>query len=852
MSWSIRFLKVFRSRALDEDLSEEQRFHIEARTEDLVRDGMSREAAREEANLHFGNRLRLRETSREIKLLSWADSVLQDIRFGLRILRKNAGVTLAAVLSLALAIGACTAAFSLIEALVLRPLNVQDPDRLIYLAYPPDSSDPLQGQEHDSFSYVLFQLLRAAGRPKADLAGISYQIVRPAIFNGSTGPEERIRPQWISGNTFRILGIRPVLGRLLTSADDQEPGKHPVAVISYDFWKRRFSGDPSVLGRWFTLAEKQFQIVGVAQRGFSGVEPGIGTDLWVPLAMGDAQSFSRPDWNWFRVMGRLNPGAKPGDLRAVLEGVFKNFHREVAAQWFAADEPKEHVRRFIDTPLFVRSAASGPSGLRRDFEHPLWILAAVVGLVLLIACSNVANLLIARIAAREHEMALRLSIGAGRKRLIQQLLIESGLIAAASCALGGALGVWIAPMILTLLSSLDNPVYLDLHADGAVFAFLVLTCTLTTATFGLAPAIRASTTSPNEALKTATVKSSNRIGLLRPLVAAQVGFSFIVLFVAGLLLISFDKLNHVDLGFAKEGVILFGIDAKDLRQQDEKARVLWLQLVGRVRELSGIQAAGTSGWALFAGGGWDNAIRVPGRKPDAFQPYYLEISPGFLETMRIPLLGGRDFDSQDSQPATPSSVLVNQAFARRYFPRTNAVGERFFRASDNNTWIPQMIVGVTGDTKYNDLRQTAPPTVYLPMRGGGGGTLEVRTALDPGAVTAMLNKEIPRIHPGFRISDVNLQSALISNTLIRERLLALLSGFFAVIAIILAALGIYAILNYLVVQRTKEIGIRVALGAERLRLVVMVVSNIALLLVLGLGAGLGVGMGVARFLASLL
>ncbi len=857
MSWLARVIRVFHESKLDRDLADEQRFHVEARRDDLIRAGMSPDEATRAARLQFGNPLQLREHSRDARLVPWLESVVHDVQFGLRMLGKNLAVTVAAVVSLALAIGASTAAFSLIDALILRQLPVRDPERLIYLTFPSDDPNPGQKtQESDTFSYPLLRQMRDAARPQADLFAMGYQSERPVVFDRSTGTVEKAVTQWVSGDAFGIFGIQPALGRLLGPSDDLRPGAHPVAVVSYDFWQRRFGGDPHVVGRWFALEGdsvqgEPFQIVGVAQAGFTGLEPGFRTDVWMPTMM-FAEAIEKNNWSWLRIWGRLKPGVTPDQLRPALQGVFAADRRERAAKNMPADTPPEQLRSFLNTPIHIASAARGPSSLRQDFERPLWILALVVGLVLFIACFNVANLYLARVTARDHEMALRISIGAGRRRLVQQLLIESGLIALFASVLGALFAVTTAPVVVGLLSTTDTHIFLDLRPNASVFVFLVLVCTVTTLLFGLVPALRASRTSPNTALKSGSGRSSTRIGLLRPLLTVQVGFGFVVLFVAGLLLTTFQRLTHLDPGFAK-GVILCQVEAKGTREGGEKARVAWQQVVDHVGQLSGIQSVSASSWALFRGWGWSERVRVPGLKPDDYEPAYLSVSPGFLGTMKIRLVAGRDFTIHDAEPEMPTAVIVNQAFVRRYYSGREPVGQHFLRQGLNNTWIQQVIAGVAADAKYNDLREAPPATVYVPYRGqDGAGTLEVRTALDLSSLTSLLQTEIPRAQPGFRLSEVNLQSAYINNQLTRERLMALLSGFFALVAITLVAVGLYGVLSYAVIQRTREIGIRVALGAQQGQAIHLVLSSIGLVVAIGLAVGVGIGLCISRLLTDVL
>src|SRR5436309_4838299 len=498
MSWLGRLARTLRSRKLDEELDEELRFHLEERAQELAGDGLAPEEAAREARRRLGGPLALRETSRDVKLIPWLDSIARDVRFGLRVLRKDALVTGAAIVSLSLAIGACTAAFSLIEALILRPLPVADPETLVYLNY---ARMQLDTDDTVSFSYPLFERLREAGTPYVDLFGMSFQgWRRPVVFDDAGGQEERVRAQWVSGNAFSLLGTQPALGRLLSGADDLRPGDHPVAVLSHAFWRRRFGGSPSVLGRWLTLQEKQYQIVGWAGGRRAGTEPGLMTDLWVPNMMWNRQALTQPDWQWFRIWGRLKPGVAVERARQALQPTLSEFLRE-RARGLRPDEPRERVDRFLRSPLILRLAANGPSSLRQQLERPLWTLAGVVAVLLLVACSNVANLLVARGARREKEMALRLSIGAGRVRIAQQMIVESGLLAVAAAVLGAGFARVAAPFVVSRLSPASNPAYLDLHMNGTVFAFMAGLCALTTVLFGTVPALRCSTVSPNDTLK---------------------------------------------------------------------------------------------------------------------------------------------------------------------------------------------------------------------------------------------------------------------------------------------------------------------------------------------------------------
>ena len=843
MSWFSRLVNVVRRGGVDRDLDEEIRFHLAARTAEFISAGMPAEEAKMRALRQFGNTLRVRESSRDIKLLPWLESILLDIGFGLRLCRRNKIVTAAAIVSLSMAIGACTAAFTIIDALILRPLPVNDSSSLIYLGQrvPGDTRDGL------SFNYPLFAQLRDAAREQVRLFAVSDQSRRDATFDDS-GPLEKVYGQWISGDAFSLLGVKPALGRVLEPSDDRTPGQHPVAVLSYDFWTGRFGRDPAVLGRSVTIRGKTLQIVGVAQKGFTGVEPGIVTDLWAPMMMWDDRAISDASTRWFRIWGRMQPGVSTEQARAVLQPVFTSFRRADAATR-PIEEPAS-LERFINTTVHLGPAAHGLSGLRENFERAVWVLACVAGLVLLIACSNVASLLVARATSREREMALRISIGAGRGRLIQQVLIESALLSVASCGLGALIAQTAAPQVVSMLSTSRSVVHLDLQMDWRVLLFLAIVGSVVTCVFGLAPALRASAVSPNDVLKSGSGKHTGSVGLFRPLIVAQTAFSFIVLFVAGLCLTSFAKLARTDLGFDPRQLVIVKVDASRLTQRDTTAT--WEQLLERLRELPGIKSVSLSSWALFEGPGRNKNVRVPGRAVDAYDPWYLQVSPGFLRTMHIPLVEGRDFEWRDAHSATPSAVIVNESFARRYFPDQSAVGKRFFRVDGGATLAAQDIIGVVRDAKYTNIREAAPPTVYDPYRPQASAAVQVRTELDASALAAMLRAELPRVHPALRLTDVTAQSTLVGNHVVRDRTLAFLSALFSVVAIVLVAVGLYGVLTYTVLRRTREIGIRLALGARPSRVAGLVVSQVGSVTAIGIIVGLAGGIAASRFIAALL
>ncbi len=811
-----------------------------------------REAARQ-ARLRLGNSLLLRESSRDAKLLTWLESLLQDTRFGLRVLRKHAVVTIAAVLSLSLAIGACTAAFTLIDALILRPLPVADPGRLMALSSPGGSGS--SGNPNEFFSYPLYGQFRTAAREQVDLFGMQYGgPLTTVAFADAGGQEENVRAEWLSGDAFTILGVGSAYGSVLTPGDDRPAGGNSVAVLSENFWKRRFGGGRGVLGRWLTVNGGKFQIVGVAQRGFTGVEPGYMADIFFPVtAQADARAMQDPYARFLRVWGRLKPGVTMEQARETLQAALTNFRREQARP-LALDPRAAHMADFVSSTVQVMSAERGTfTMLRWQFRRPFWIVGMIAALLLLIACSNMANLFLARGAAREHEMAMRLSIGAGRSRLVRQLLIESGMVSAAACVIGLAFAAAAAPSIVALLAPSEYPAYLDLQVNARVLGFLAGLGLAASIGFGLIPALRASAVSPHLALKAGAETHSNRIGMLRPLLGAQVGFSFAVLFVSGLLLLSFQKLMTVDLGFSKDNVVLLKLNSKTKRKP-EAARAAMLEVLDRVREVPGVRDAALSSTALIGGAyGWIMipSIRLEGGAVETMRPYYMEISPGFLTTMRIRLLAGRDLQPRDTVLSS-TAVLVNEAFAKRFLSGQNPLGKRFERRADDPKPFPQEIVGVIADVKYNNVRESVAPTIYAPLRGAAGAFLDVRAVSNPLALIPVLREEIQRADPALRVAGASLQTTRIDNTLLGERLLALIAAFFALVAIVLAAIGLYGVLSYAVVRRTKEIGIRIALGSRRSAIQRLIARDVAPSIALGMGAGLAGGIVLARLVTAML
>ena len=692
-TWN-RIRHLFERGKFERELQEELRIHREMAEENELRLGASQDEARHNVSRSIGSTMLAVEDSRSAWSFVWLDSMVRDTRYGSRMLCKSPMVTATAILSLALAIGACTAAYSLIDALILRPLPVRDPEGLVYLTYP---SDRPGAPEDNDFNYPLFERLRDASREKVELFGVSWPRPRDVTLGNST---EEIRAQFVSGDALAILGVKPALGRLLNAEDDRYPGESPVAVVSYEFWMRK-GGRPDILGQLLDYIEpspttrtkntkRRLQIVGVVQRGFIGVEPGVKVDAWIPNMMFSPEAFTNEGWDWLLILGRPKSHVTREQAQQLMQRTFLDYRH---------DHPSDFRKQ-----INVRSAANGPSVIRKTFERPLWILAIVAGLVLLIAGSNVANLLVARSAARQREMALRISIGAGRRRLVQQLLIESGLLAGMACFLGIGFAQAMGPAVVSRLLPTGQTAYLDLGLNWRVLALVALIGASATTLIGLIPAFRSSSLSPGDVLRAGSDRHSTRRGLLRPLVAAQVAFSVTVLFTGGLLLLSFQKLSTLDLGFFRSGIVFF--DLEDLGKSGQPPA---LQLLDRVRQFPEVQAAAYSEWVLLNDNRRISKVKIPGRT-DSGQTYQLGISSGFFDTMGIRLPEGRDFAGRDSGPN--SSAVEPPAAPCVTWTRSPPKSNKRWKLFTPKAWPPafrQLLLVSSATRFYKHLNESGSP-----------------------------------------------------------------------------------------------------------------------------------------------
>ncbi|MGA8027308.1 MAG: ADOP family duplicated permease [Bryobacteraceae bacterium] len=851
MTW---WERLRRRRQLEEELEKELNFHLDQHAADLITHGEDSMEARRQAALSSGGPEQVKESCRDARGTRWLEDLARDFRFGFRMLNKYRTASLAAIASLALAIGASTDAFALIDALVLRPLPLPDPNRLIDVALvlPPFFSVDNVAHESEVFSVPQYELLRTTAQPRADLFALSVSgALQPAMFDDAGHMSENIRAESISGAGFEILGVKPALGRLIKPDDDSLTDGHRVAVLSYAFWQRRFGSSPSVLGHWVTIGRKQFQIIGVSAAPFSGVQPGYLTDVWLPLYMaGDPRNLADPDRGSVHVWGRLHNGVGRLQLREPLQASITGFLRERIRINPPRNLRGAQLQQFVDAPLHVRDASRGLDSLfRMQFRRPLWILTLICMLLLLIACANVANLMLARAWARDGEMALRVSLGAAKSRLIQQMLVEGGQLAFLAGALGLVFAAFAAPAIVMRLGSTEFPAWLNVSPNYRTVSFAALLSLLTTLLFGLVPAVRASSVSPNATLKEAAARRSSSMGSLRWMLAAQIGFSVAVLFLSGLLLLSFRKVIAVDLGFVSEKVVLFDIAPRDAESHRQNSGA---ELLDRLRRLPFVQAASISQQRPMGGDMvWISMpiIRLPGRANETARPREVPVSQGFFSAMQIPWIAGRDFLSEEIGSGS-SPVIVIQAFVKKFLPGQNPIGQAFEKIGDDPTPLKQRIVGVVANARFNNLREAEGPTIYTPLRDVAGATLNIRTRSKAAPLIPSLRKEIESAAPEFVVRGSILLESQIDNTLISERLLALLAGFFSIVALVLAGVGLYGVINYTAVRRTREIGIRIALGARRSAVVRLVVSDMATSVIAGIAFGIVTGIGMARYLAA--
>jgi len=847
------------------DLDQDIREHIERETQDNIDRGMSPEEARFAAVRKFGNVTRVKEETRDVWSFVWLEQLLQDVRFGLRTLRKNPGFAAVAVLTLALGIGANTAIFSLINAVMLRTLTVRDPQHLLILRWtalhdpsttasyfwggcPDASNGSTNTQEGCSFSYPMFEQIH---QERNIFSAVSAFTGSNQLHVTANGRVSTATGQLVSGDFFSTLGVRAIMGRTLEPVDDVL-GAQPAAVLSYGFWQNRFGGDPSMVGKSVLLENTPFTVVGVAVPGFSGVDPGLPTDTWTPVS---SQALIAPHLPrttalnslWIEILARLNPDVSTSQAQSALTVLFAAGSTSGPSAIFKpADSPR----------IELRSAARGLVSLRQEFSQPLFVLMASVGIILLIACTNVAGLSLARAASRRQEMAMRFTLGATRGRIVRQLLTESLLVATAGAAIGILLAYWSAGLLAAFLAAnWYMPLELDVHPDRIVLGFTIGVAALTGILFGLAPALHSMRVDLAPALKGTGGKASGgfgqrRLGFGSFLVVAQVALSVVVLAGAGLLVRTLVNLKTLNFGFDTRNVLLFNADTTMTHSKDSQSTILYRQLQDRLSAVPGVTSASYSMVPLLSGSNMDSQFALPESPDKSVESNVLPVGPRFFETMHVPLLTGRAFVSADFVAQTnPEPAVVNEAFVRRLMGKGNSLGRQFIEPGLDS---PQIIIGVVGDAKYSSIREKAPPTVYVPLRQEGGAEFALRTAGDPSAFISQVRSAVSQVDSSILVSHIKTQTEQIDQSLYQERLVASLSALFGALALLLACVGLYGLLSYEVARRTHEIGIRMALGAQQHQVLGLVVRQGLVLAIIGALIGIAAAAGVTRYLQSLL
>lgn len=836
--WS-RIANVFRSDRLSREIEEELESHI--------REAIEHGCDPVEARSAFGSMWKRCEESREIRVVRWLDSFYRwidslraDSIFSWRQLAKNKVTSAAAILSLALALGACTSAFRLIDALLLRPLPISNPYRLYLVLRHFPASDG-SWRTGDRYDYPLFQKMRAATRNDAELISISGNN-RVDLTYGSDQEMEKAHQQYVSGWMFSSFGLRPALGRLFTEADDLKPGGHPYAVLSNDYWRHRFGRDPNVIGRTFRMGNDLFTIIGVVNGPFNGTEPGVMTDIFIPSMM--FEGVKHPNWGWTRIFVRPKPGVQAQTVLDQLRSVFASDNAENVKR--ATGVPRVFLDRELRQTIDLESAASGISGIQSDNRAGLLALAALVALVLLIACANLSNLMTAHGFARARELAVRVAMGAKRWRLVQLVLVESAWIAFLASLIGAFFASWSAPFVVSKINPPNNPVRLVLSADWRVLGLGIALIAVVTVIFGLIPGLRASDINPVSALKGGEDPHS-RNRLMHAAIAAQVAFCFLVVFVAGLFINTLHRLADRPTGFSAERVLTLDTVAPSPQPQ------LWEQVADHLRSVPGVERVAIATMPLLINQAWNDLISINGGT-NTEPANFLSVSPGWFDTMKVRLISGRDFSLEDTYP---NVAIVNETFVRHYLNGEEPLG-KFFETHGSSR---VQIVGLVADARYHDIRELDAAIVYVPFRAVergklqpiGSATLIARTSADnPLGLASILRQEVPRARSEFRVSNIRSQMEINLAQTVRERLLATLAGFFAAVALLLAAIGLYGVLNYSVIQRRREIGIRMAVGAGNLDIAREVTSAIFSMLAAGAIAGWLSGIGSVRFIQALL
>jgi predicted permease len=832
-----RILMFLKARQFRADLDEELRLHLAMKKDDLRDAGMPENDAGYAAQIKLGKVILLREKSEDAWGWTAVEAWLQDLRYAFRILRRSPVFTAIAILILSLGIGANTAIFSVINAVMLRSMPVQDPARLVEFAR--------FTAEHER-SHFSFPLYRFFLEHSHSFNGMLAQFSPTEQKIDLGGEPETVETQMVSGSYYGVLGVRAALGHTFTPDYDRVPGTSPFAVISYRYWQRRFALDPAAIGKTFKLNHTVFTVVGVTPKEFFGITPGHDPEVTFPVSMvaqvrGNSW-LADPDVNWLSVIGRLNTGVSLKQAEAEARLLYQDRNRADARR----EKDLRGKKAILGQELSLEPAGAGLDSLRVMFSEPLLVVMGIAGLVLLLACVNLSSLLVGRALARSREISVRVAAGAGRGRIIRQFLAESFALA----FIGGLMGIALSQLfcrLLVFLMSNGGELFLPVEPDLRVLAFTGIISLGTSIVVGLAPAVFGARLNISPGLK--ELRSTRRKGLARALIISQIAISLLLLVGAGLFVRTLLNLRNLDAGFRRDGVLVFAIDSDKAGYKGERLRNLQTTVLDRLDTVPGVNSASICLVLVLSGGRIDGTVNVEGytyRPDENNQANFNTIGPNFFQAMGTPILAGREFNKRDGL-SFPKVAVVNDAFARHYFGDKSPLGKHV-----NNT----LIVGVVKDAKYQELREDSPRTVYFPasqdISPQSWATYLVRVnSGDPLRLASAVRQVIHQIDPVLQVADPTTLAEVVDKSILKERMLAMLSGSFGLIALMLTCLGIFGVMASYVARRTNEFGIRLALGAQRGDVLKTVLFEVAMMLAAGVAIGLLASVfvtGVARSL----
>ncbi len=856
-----RIVMLFHRGRFRAELEEEMRLHIDLRQRQQAERGLNEDEAHSAARRRFGNAALLKEKSHSAWGWGWLESLAQDTLYGIRAMMRSPGITAITLLSLALGIGANTAIFTLMDAVMLRSLPVKDPGQLVIFGRGTTSGITDSFGHTTLYSYPVYRQMQSRTQVFSDVAALFSMHNDVHGYVGDRAELEPMQVQLVSGTYFQMLGVPALLGRTITDQDDSSEGDHPVAVVSYTFWTRSLARDPEVLSKSLRMGSASFAIVGVAPPEFFGTKVGESPDVWIPLSMMKAVP---PHWGNYKdptnaalyIMGRIKPGVSVADATANVNLVYQQIFYEMMGRFPEIPGKISHRDQLAKTHVPLMPMAKGLSDIRRNFSQPLKVLMSVVALVLLIACANIANLLLARSTARARELAVRQALGAGRRRIVRQLLTESLVLALA----GGALGVTFAGaatrLLLRLVSGGEQTLPLNVSMNTGLLLFTLGVTLATALLFGTVPAFRATRLKLTDALKDGrgTSSSAARSPLARALIVSQVALSLVLLVCAGLFLRSLVNLNRVDTGFNRNNVLLLKTDESSAGYKENDARLAELhrQVEERVGALPGVSADSYSSFT-FNEGSWNGTVFVQDFDNDKkVDVVHNIVGNGYFATMGIPLVAGRGFGPQDTA-TSPRVAIISEHMAKTMFPAGSPIGRHY--GNDNQQHAGDIeVIGVARDVKFNNLDELTDTLDYYASVQSPGymGDFEVRYSGDMGAVSSAVQKAIHSIDRNLPITHVTTLNAQIANSIVDQSLVAELSAFFGLLAVFLSSIGIYGLMSYVVSRRTNEIGIRMALGAERSHVSWMVMREIVLLVGIGIAIGVPVTLAGGSLVGSML